>query len=48
MHMEVWNGSEWTLNEGENGLKRLDRVIEAAAEHDIKVILAFTNNWCVV
>ncbi|THV04866.1 glycoside hydrolase [Dendrothele bispora CBS 962.96] len=44
-YYQVWNSSEWVLNDGPQGLERLDFVIQTAAEHDIKVILAFTNNW---
>ncbi|KAK1231235.1 hypothetical protein PQX77_005640 [Marasmius sp. AFHP31] len=44
-YYQVWNSSEWVLNDGPQGLQRLDYVIKTAAENDIKVILAFTNNW---
>lgn len=44
-YYQLWNGPEWELNEGPNGLQRMDYVLEAAAKHDIKVILTFTNNW---
>lgn len=44
-YYQVWNSSQWTLNEGSQGLQRLDSVIETAGRHGIKVILAFTNNW---
>ncbi|KAF9562440.1 glycoside hydrolase [Agrocybe pediades] len=44
-YYQVWNSSEWTLNEGPQGLERLDFVINTAGEYGIKVILAFTNNW---
>ena len=33
------------VNEGENGLGRLDYVIAQAKKHNIKLILTFTNNW---
>ena len=33
------------VNEGEDGLGRLDYVIQQAQEHNIKLILTFTNNW---
>lgn len=36
--------SDWTLNDGPQGLQRLDNDIETAGRYDIKVILAFTNN----
>ncbi|KAK7694836.1 hypothetical protein QCA50_002024 [Cerrena zonata] len=44
-YYQVWNSSEWTLNDGPQGLQRLDNVIETAGKYGIKVILAFTNNW---
>ncbi|KAI0704958.1 glycoside hydrolase [Cytidiella melzeri] len=44
-YYQVWNSSQWTLNEGSQGLQRLDNVIETAGKYGIKVILAFTNNW---
>ncbi|KAH8102452.1 glycoside hydrolase [Cristinia sonorae] len=44
-YYQVWNSSEWILNEGPQGLKRLDNVIKTAEKYDIKVLLAFTNNW---
>ena len=46
-YYQVWNSSQWLLNEGSQGLQRLDNVIETAGRHGIKVILAFTNNWWV-
>ncbi|KAI0830684.1 glycoside hydrolase [Trametes gibbosa] len=46
-YYQVWNGSHWTLNDGPQGLQRLDHVISTAGKHGIKVILAFTNNWSV-
>lgn len=42
---QVWNSNKWTLNDGPQGLQRLDHVIETAGKYGIKVILAFTNNW---
>lgn len=44
-YYQVWNSSQWTLNDGPQGLQRLDNVIETAGKYGIKVILAFTNNW---
>ncbi|EIN14754.1 hypothetical protein PUNSTDRAFT_154760 [Punctularia strigosozonata HHB-11173 SS5] len=44
-YYQVWNSSKWVLNDGPQGLQCLDHVIEAAGKHNIKVILAFTNNW---
>ncbi|KAH6918595.1 beta-mannase [Coprinopsis sp. MPI-PUGE-AT-0042] len=34
-----------TINDGPNGLQKLDKVIELARKHDLYVLLAFTNNW---
>lgn len=33
------------LNEGENGLQRLDYVLDVAARYNIKLILVLVNNW---
>lgn len=33
------------INEGPNGLQRLDRTIFLASRYGIKLILALTNNW---
>lgn len=33
------------FNDGDDGLKRLDYVLAAAAEHDVKVVMVLTNNW---
>ncbi|KAK7058895.1 hypothetical protein VNI00_001519 [Paramarasmius palmivorus] len=46
-YYQVWNSTEWILNDGPQGLQRLDYVIEQAGAHGIKVILTFTNNWSV-
>ncbi|PPQ69251.1 hypothetical protein CVT26_003663 [Gymnopilus dilepis] len=44
-YYQVWNSSEWTLNDGAQGLERLDFVVNTAGDYGIKLILAFTNNW---
>ncbi|KAJ7181760.1 glycoside hydrolase [Mycena crocata] len=44
-YYQVWNNSDWTLNDGPQGLQRLDNVLKVASKYHIKVILAFTNNW---
>ncbi|TFK77024.1 glycoside hydrolase [Pluteus cervinus] len=44
-YYQVWNSTEWVLNDGPQGLKRLDNIIDTAGRYGIKVILAFTNNW---
>jgi mannan endo-1,4-beta-mannosidase len=33
------------FNDGASGLQRLDRVLAAAAAHDVKLIVVLTNNW---
>ncbi|KAJ3490535.1 hypothetical protein NLI96_g1372 [Meripilus lineatus] len=44
-YYQLWNSSQWILNDGPQGLQRLDYVIESAGKHNIKIILAFANNW---
>ncbi|KIK71083.1 glycoside hydrolase family 5 protein [Collybiopsis luxurians FD-317 M1] len=44
-YYQLWNSSEWSLNDGPQGLQRLDYVVETAGEYDIKLIVTFTNNW---
>ncbi|KAJ3559765.1 hypothetical protein NM688_g136 [Phlebia brevispora] len=44
-YYQTWNSTQWQLDEGQQGLQRLDYVIETAGKYDIKVIVAFTNNW---
>ncbi|KAF9532003.1 glycoside hydrolase superfamily [Crepidotus variabilis] len=44
-YYQLWNSTDWTLNEGPQGLKRLDYVVDTAGQYGIKIILAFTNNW---
>ncbi|KAJ7597118.1 glycoside hydrolase [Mycena floridula] len=44
-YYQVWNSSEWQINDGPQGLQRLDHVLEVAQKWGIKLILAFTNNW---
>ncbi|KZT05949.1 glycoside hydrolase family 5 protein [Laetiporus sulphureus 93-53] len=44
-YYQVWNNSEWTLNEGPQGLQRLDYVVQTAEQYGIKMIMTFTNNW---
>ncbi|KAF8656160.1 hypothetical protein AX16_002729 [Volvariella volvacea WC 439] len=34
-----------TINEGWNGLKKLDKVVKAAENHGVYLILTLTNNW---
>lgn len=34
-----------TINEGADGLQRLDYVVKSAEAHDVKLIVNFVNNW---
>ena len=34
-----------TINEGADGLQRLDKVVAAASKYDLKVLFTLTNNW---
>jgi len=44
-YYQLWNSSEWILNDGPQGLQRLDYVVETASQYGIKMIVTFTNNW---
>ncbi|KAG6897354.1 hypothetical protein C0992_002280 [Termitomyces sp. T32_za158] len=35
-YYQIWNTSDWTLNDGPQGLQRLDNVIETAGKYGIK------------
>ncbi len=39
------NGHETVINNGTNGLQRLDRVVATADKYGIKLLLTLTNNW---
>lgn len=41
IHFQCWSGGEPTINEGENGLQRLDAVVQAAEAHGFQLILPF-------
>jgi mannan endo-1,4-beta-mannosidase len=34
-----------TINEGADGLQRLDKVVASAEKYGLKLILTLTNNW---
>lgn len=40
----IQNGT-LTINNGTNGLQKLDRVMELAQKHGVYVLLSLTNNW---
>ncbi|KAF5390292.1 hypothetical protein D9757_002857 [Collybiopsis confluens] len=44
-YYQVWDSSDWIVNDGPQGLQRLDKVVETAGQYDIKLIVTFTNNW---
>ena len=44
-HVPVLSASGSTINEGANGLQRLDAVVAAAEKHGVKLIINFVNNW---
>jgi mannan endo-1,4-beta-mannosidase len=33
------------INEGENGLVRLDNIVQAAKDNNLHVVFSLTNNW---
>lgn len=41
---QISNGT-LTINNGTNGLQKLDKVVELAQKHGIYVLLSLTNNW---
>lgn len=47
MYFQYWDveASAPAFNDGENGLERLDYVVASAAEHGIKLVFPFVNNW---
>ncbi|KAF8628360.1 hypothetical protein AX15_003895 [Amanita polypyramis BW_CC] len=42
---QLINNGTVTVNEGPNGLQKLDKVIELAEKHKLFLILSLTNNW---
>jgi mannan endo-1,4-beta-mannosidase len=47
VYFQYWDTAKKqpAYNDGENGLQRLDYVLDAAAKNDIKVIVVLVNNW---
>ena len=47
VYFQYWDPAQQrpAYNDGPDGLQRLDYVLAAAAEHDIKVIVVLINNW---
>ncbi|KZO91365.1 glycoside hydrolase family 5 protein [Calocera viscosa TUFC12733] len=44
-YYQVWNGPNYTVNYGPQGLERLDNIVSKAEQYGIKLIVTFTNNW---
>ena len=44
-YFQYWDGEKPALNEGENGLVKLDYAIASAKERGIRLVLPFVNNW---
>lgn len=42
---QVLSNGQQTINEGADGLQRLDKVVQAAANAGIRLVLTLTNNW---
>ena len=42
---KILSGGHATINEGPDGLQRLDKVVSAAGKYGIKLVLTLTNNW---
>jgi mannan endo-1,4-beta-mannosidase len=44
-YFQILQNGAATINEGPDGLQRLDKVVATAQKYDIKLILTLTNNW---
>ncbi|KAG2024020.1 CEL4b mannanase [Coprinopsis cinerea AmutBmut pab1-1] len=44
-YFQVLNGNGGNINEGNDGLKRLDKAVSLAQKYGIKLLLSLTNNW---
>lgn len=47
VYFQYWDdkAGKPVVNDGEDGLKRLDYVIKQAEEHNMKLVITFTNYW---
>ncbi len=43
--LKILNGGKASINDGANGLQRLDKVVATANKYGIKLLLTLTNNW---
>jgi mannan endo-1,4-beta-mannosidase len=41
----IEKGGRLTINNGTNGLQKLDKVMELAQKHGLYILLSLTNNW---
>ena len=42
---EILQNGKATINDGADGLKRLDQVVATANKYGVKLLLSLTNNW---
>jgi len=45
VYFQYWDGTRPAYNDGADGLERLDYVLKAARDANIKLIVPLTNNW---
>ncbi|KIO20851.1 glycoside hydrolase family 5 protein [Tulasnella calospora MUT 4182] len=45
IYFQSWDNGVPTINYGDNGLKRFDKVVKLAEKKGIKLVVALTNNW---
>lgn len=45
VYFQEWADGKATINYGVDGLQALDKVVRAAEQTGIKLIMALTNNW---
>ncbi|KAJ7837516.1 glycoside hydrolase [Mycena olivaceomarginata] len=43
-YYQVWNDGDWTLNDGSQGLQRLDNVLKVALKYDIKGLELYVDH----
>jgi len=44
-YFQILNNGKATINDGADGLQRLDKVVATASKYGIKLLLTLTNNW---
>ena len=42
---KILQNGKATINDGADGLKRLDQVVAAANKYGVRLLLTLTNNW---